>query len=41
MLKPKPPPGFILLQLLSDRIIPQNHLLRKINQVVGFSFVHD
>ena len=26
---------------LYDRIVPTDHLLRKINQVVDFSFVHD
>jgi transposase len=25
---------------LHDKIVPPDHLLRKINQVVGFSFVH-
>jgi len=43
MLKPKPPQTsfFMSGSYLYDRIVPQDHLLRKINQVVDFSFVHD
>jgi len=26
---------------LYDRIVPQDHLLRKINRVVDFSFIHE
>lgn len=41
MLRPKPPQSSFYGSYLYDRIIPQDHLLRKINQVVDFSFVHD
>jgi transposase len=41
MLKPKSPQASFYGSYLYDRIIPQDHLLRKINQVVDFSFVHD
>lgn len=43
MLKPKSPQTsfFISGSYLYDRIVPQDHLLRKINQVVDFSFVHE
>ncbi len=40
MLKPRSPrPRFTELPL--HKIVPQDHLLRKINQVVDFSFVHE
>ena len=43
MLKPRSPQEsfFLTGRYLYDRIVPQDHLLRKINQVVDFSFVHD
>jgi hypothetical protein len=41
MLKPKSPQASFYGSYLYDRIVPQDHLLRKINQVVDFSFVHD
>ncbi len=43
MLKPKIPQTsfFISDSYLYDRIVPQDHLLRKINAVVDFSFVND
>ena len=43
MLKPKIPQTsfFMSGNYLYDRIVPQDHLLRKINQVVDFSFVPD
>ncbi|MFC2003979.1 IS1182 family transposase [Chloroflexota bacterium] len=43
MLKPKPPQTsfFMSGNYLYDRIVPTDHLLRKINQVVDFSFVHE
>ena len=43
MLRPKPPQGsfFISGSSLYDRIVPQDHLLRKIDQTVDFSFVRD
>jgi transposase len=39
LLKPKSPQTSFYGSYLYDRIIPQDHLLRKINQVVDFSFV--
>jgi transposase len=41
MLKPKSPQNSFYGSYLYDRIVPQDHLLRKINQVVDFSFVND
>jgi len=41
MLRPKSPQASFYGAYLYDRIVPQDHLLRKINQVVVFSFVHD
>ena len=43
MLKPKSPQisFFMSGNYLYDRIVPVDHLLRKINQVVDFSFVHE
>jgi len=43
MLKPKIPQTsfFMSGSYLYDRIIPPDHLLRKINQVVNFSFVQE
>ena len=41
MLRPKPPQNSFYGSYLYDKIVPQDHLLRKINQVVDFSFVHD
>ncbi len=41
MLKPKSPQASFYGSYLYDRIVPQDHLLRKINQVVDFSFVND
>jgi IS5 family transposase len=41
MLKPKSPQESFFGSYLYDRIIPVDHLLRKINQVVDFSFVHE
>ena len=37
MLKPKSPQTLFYGSYLYDRIVPQDHLLRKINQVVDFS----
>ena len=39
MLKPKPPQTSFYGSYLYDRIVPQDHLLRKINQVVDFSLL--
>ena len=39
MLKPKSPQASFYGSYLYDRIVPVDHLLRKINQVVDFSFV--
>jgi len=39
MLKPKSPQESFYGSYLYDRIVPTDHLLRKINQVVDFSFV--
>jgi len=41
MLRPKSPQSSFYGSYLYDRIIPADHLLRKINQVVDFSFVHE
>lgn len=41
MFKPKSPQNSFYGSYLYDRIVPQNHLLRKINAVVGFSFIND
>ena len=39
MLRPKTPQESFYGDYLYDRIIPKDHLLRKINQTVDFSFV--
>jgi len=41
MLKPKSPQESFYGSYLYDRIVPIDHLLRKINAVVGFSFIND
>jgi IS5 family transposase len=41
MLKPKSPQESFFGSYLYDRIVPLDHLLRKINQVVDFSFVRE
>jgi transposase len=41
MLKPKSPQASFYGSYLYDRIVPQDHLLRKINAVVDFSFVRE
>ena len=41
MLKPKSPQDSFFGSYLYDKIVPANHLLRKIKQVVDFSFIHD
>ena len=41
MLKPKSPQESFFGSYLYDRIVPIDHLLRKINQVIDFSFVHE
>lgn len=43
MLKPKIPQSsfFVSGSYLYDRIVPADHLLRKINAVVDFSFVNE
>ena len=41
MLKPKSPQASFYGSYLYERIVPADHLLRKISQVVDFSFVHD
>ena len=43
MLKPKSPQNsfFMSGSYLYDRIVPQDHLLRKINAVADFCFVHE
>ncbi|MDD5511662.1 MAG: IS1182 family transposase, partial [Dehalococcoidales bacterium] len=41
MLKPRSPQASFYGSYLYDRIVPQDHLLRKINQAVDFSFVND
>ena len=40
MLRPKSPQSSFYGSYLYDRIVPADHLLRKINRVVDFSFVH-
>jgi transposase len=40
MLRPRSPQESFYGSYLYDRIIPQDHLLRKINQTVDFSFVN-
>jgi hypothetical protein len=41
MLRPGSPQETFYGSYLYDKIVPEDHLLRKINQVVDFSFVHD
>ena len=41
MLKPKSPQTSFYGSYIYDRIIPQDHLLRKIDQTVDFSFVYE
>ncbi|MCX5999065.1 MAG: hypothetical protein NTU41_05575 [Chloroflexi bacterium] len=41
MLRTVSPQKSFYSSYLYDRIVPQDHLLRKANQVVGFSFVAD
>lgn len=41
MLRPKPPQASFYGSYLYDRIDTQDHLLRKINAVVDFSFIND
>jgi hypothetical protein len=41
LLRPKPPQSSFHGSYLYDHIVHQDHLLRKINHVVDFSFVHD
>ena len=41
MLKPRSPQASFYGSYLYDRIVPADRLLRKINQVVGFSFVDE
>jgi len=41
MLKPKSAQESFYGSYLYDKIVPSDHLLRKINQVVDFSFVND
>jgi transposase len=41
MLKPKPPQASFYGSYLYDKIVPQDHLLRKINAAVDFSFVNE
>ena len=41
MLKPRSPQASFYGSYLYDKIVPVDHLLRKINQVVDFSFVND
>jgi IS5 family transposase len=41
MLKPKSPQESFFGSYLYDRVVPIDHLLRKINQVVDFSFVRE
>ncbi len=41
MLKPKSPQASFYGSYLYDRIVPSDHLLRRINAVVDFSFVND
>ena len=41
MLKPQSPQASFYGTYLYDRIVPADHLLRKINQVVDFSFIQE
>jgi transposase len=41
MLKPRSPQASFYGSYLYDKIVPVDHLLRRINQVVDFSFIHD
>jgi transposase len=41
MLKPKSPQESFYGDYLYDRIVPNDHLLRKINKAVDFSFIKD
>ena len=41
MLKPKSPQASFYGSYLYDKIVPQDHLLRKINAVVDLSFIND
>jgi transposase len=41
MLKPRSPQSSFYGNYLYDKIVPVDHLLRKINQVVDFSFVNE
>jgi transposase len=41
MLRPRPPQASLYGTYLYDKIVPADHLLRKINQVVDFSFVNE
>ncbi len=41
MLKPRSPQASFYGSYLYDKIVPADHLLRKINQTVDFSFVND
>ena len=41
MLRPKSPQNSFFGSYLYDNIVPQDHLLRKINEVVDFSFIKD
>ncbi|MBN1188243.1 MAG: transposase, partial [Dehalococcoidales bacterium] len=41
MLKPRSPQASFYGSYLYDKIIPAGHLLRRINQVVDFSFIHN
>jgi transposase len=41
MLRPRPTQTSFYGSYLYDKIVPADHLLRKINQVVDFSFVHE
>jgi hypothetical protein len=39
MIKPRSPQASFYSSYLNDKIVPADHLLRKINQVVDFSLV--
>jgi hypothetical protein len=41
MLKPRSPQASFYGSYLYDKIVPADHLLRKINQTVDFSFISD
>jgi hypothetical protein len=41
MLKPRSDQVSFCGSYLYDRVVPQDHLLRKINQVVDFSFINE